>query len=207
MKISKVASLEMLILGVGSSSGESADEGDGNLGGPPIFEGAARSYLGYGSSGEESSEEGEVTLVGTYIEESMGEETAEGKEETSGRVQGSDEIDLEGEEVDRVVLSPILRRVREEEQGDSSLRVTGEWGSHAEGRMKGTGSAVKTPPGTRGPEGGDGEKDAGRNPDDEGGAVLEEPEGKGEWCQEPLRCDQALFPKGNVRRGDGPWGK
>ena len=60
-------------LGVGSSSGESADEGEGNLRGPPIAKGAARSYLGYGSSGEESSEEGEGTLVCTDMEESMGE--------------------------------------------------------------------------------------------------------------------------------------
>jgi len=72
---------------------------------------------------------------------------------------------MEGEEVDRVVSPPILKRVREEEQRDSPLRATGEWGSHAEGRVKGTGPAVKPPPGTRSPEGGGGEKGAGRNPE------------------------------------------
>jgi len=61
MNIPQVARLEeRLSCGVGFSSGESADEGEGNLRGPPIVKGAARSYLGYGSSGEESSEEGEA---------------------------------------------------------------------------------------------------------------------------------------------------
>jgi len=55
--------------------------------------------------------------------------------------------------------------VREEEQRDSLLRVTGEWGSHTEGRVKGTGPAVKPPPGTRSSEAGGGEKGAGRNPE------------------------------------------
>jgi len=72
---------------------------------------------------------------------------------------------MKGEEVDRVVSPPILNRVREEEQTDSPLRVTGEWGSHSEGQVKGTGPAVKPPPGTRSPEGGGGEKGAGRNPE------------------------------------------
>jgi len=48
---------------------------------------------------------------------------------------------MEGEEVDRVVSPPMLKRVREEEQRDSSLLVTGSEG-HAEGRVKGTGPAV-----------------------------------------------------------------
>ena len=103
--------------------------------------------------------------MGTDMEESMGEEPAQTQEETSDRVQGSDEIDLEGEEVNRVVLPPILKRVREEEQRDSPLRVNGKWESHAEGRVKGTGPAVKPSPGTRSPEGGGGEKDACRNPE------------------------------------------
>jgi len=72
---------------------------------------------------------------------------------------------MEGEEVDRVLSPPILKRVREEEQRDSPLWVTGEWGSHTEGRVKGTGPAVKPPPGTRSPEGEGGEKGAGRNPE------------------------------------------
>jgi len=206
---------------------------------------------------------------------------------------------MEGEEVDRVVSPPILKRVREEEQRDSPLRVTGEWGSHTEDRVKGTDPAVKSPPGTRNPEGGGWEKGAGRNPevhpgtgmsirqvarwedrpscgvgsssgesaeegggtlrgpsvvrgsarfhlgygssgeesseegegtpvdtdtevsmggepvqgqegtsiggqspDDESGAVLEEPEGKEEGCREPLRGDQALFPRGMMSGGE-----
>ena len=40
----------------------------------------------------------------------MGEEPAQGQEETSDRVQGSDKIDSEGEEVNRVVLPPILKK-------------------------------------------------------------------------------------------------
>ena len=45
---------------------------------------------------------------------------------------------VEGEEVDRVVSPPILKRVREEEQRDSPLWVTGELGSHAEGHPPGS---------------------------------------------------------------------
>ena len=61
------------------ASGESVEEGKSNPGEPPIFDGAAESYLGYGSSDEEFAEEGEVTLVGTDGEESLGNEPAQGK--------------------------------------------------------------------------------------------------------------------------------
>ena len=50
---------------------------------------------------------------------------------------------VEGEEVDRVVSPPILKRDRKEEQGAIPLWVTGELGS----------PTVKPPPGTRSPEG------------------------------------------------------
>ena len=53
---------------------------------------------------------------------------------------------VEGEEVDRVVSPPILKRDRKEEQGAIPLWVTGELGS----------PTVKPPPGTRSPEGGAG---------------------------------------------------
>ena len=48
----------------------------------------------------------------------------------------------------------------------------------------------------------------GQSPDDEGGAVLEEPEGKGEGCREPLKDDQALSPRGIMSGGemDLVWG-
>lgn len=58
VKVSRVTILERLSWGVGLSSGESVEE-------PPVFDGAAESYLGYGSSDEEFAEEGEVTVVGT----------------------------------------------------------------------------------------------------------------------------------------------
>ena len=60
---------EGLSCGVGSSSGESANEGEATLGGPPVVRGSARFHLGY-----ESSEEGENNLGGTNMDESMGEE-------------------------------------------------------------------------------------------------------------------------------------
>ena len=67
MSIPQVARLEKrLSCGVGSSSGESADEGEGTLRRPPVIRESARCHLGYGSSGEESSE-GENILVGTDI--------------------------------------------------------------------------------------------------------------------------------------------
>ena len=53
---------------------------------------------------------------------------------------------VEGEEVDRLVSPPILKRDREEEQRASPLWATGELGS----------PTVKSPPGTRSPEGGAG---------------------------------------------------
>jgi hypothetical protein len=62
---------EGLSCGVGSSSGESADEEETTLRGPSVIRGLARFHLGYGSSGEESSGAGESILVGT--DESMGE--------------------------------------------------------------------------------------------------------------------------------------
>ena len=60
---------EGLSSGVGSSSGESADEVETTLRGPSVVRGSTRFHLGYGSS-----EEGESILVGTDMDESMGEE-------------------------------------------------------------------------------------------------------------------------------------
>jgi len=69
MSIHQVARLEdRPSCGVGSSSGESAEEGEGTLRGPSVVRGSARFHLGYGSS-----EEGEGTPVGTDTEMSMGE--------------------------------------------------------------------------------------------------------------------------------------
>ena len=45
-------------------------------------------------------------------------------------------------------------------------------------------------------QGQEGTSIGGRSPDDESGAVLEESEGKEVGCLEPLRGDQALFPRG-----------
>jgi len=42
----------------------------------------------------------------------------------------------------------------------------------------------------------------GQSPDDENGAVLEEPEGKEEGCREPLRGNQALFPRRMMSGGE-----
>jgi len=73
MNISQMASLEeRLSLGVGSSSEESANEGEGALREPPVVKESTGFHLGSGSSGDESSEEGEGTLVGPDMEEAMG---------------------------------------------------------------------------------------------------------------------------------------
>ena len=69
MSIPQVARLEKrLSCGVGSSSGKSADEGEGTLRRPPVIRESAGCHLGYGSS-----EEGEGTLLGTDMEVSMEE--------------------------------------------------------------------------------------------------------------------------------------
>ena len=61
ISIPQVARLEeRLSCRVGSSSGESADEGECTPREPLVVRESARCHLGYGSSGEESSEEGEV---------------------------------------------------------------------------------------------------------------------------------------------------
>jgi len=79
MSIPQVARLEdRPSCGVGSSSGESAEEGEGTLRGPPVVRESARFHLGYGSSGEESSEEGEGTPVDMDTEVSMGGRTSPG---------------------------------------------------------------------------------------------------------------------------------
>jgi hypothetical protein len=67
----------------------------------------------------------------------------------SANIQGL-KRSVEEEEVDRVASSPILKRVREEEQRDSPIWVTGKLGST---------------PGTRSPVGGCREKGAGQNPE------------------------------------------
>jgi len=135
MNIPQVARLEdRPSCGIGSSSGESADEGEGTLGGPPVVRESARFHLGYGSSGEESSEEGEGTLVGTDKEVSMGGEPVQGQEGTSVGGQSPDddesgavleehegEIDNEGEEDGAVTVlklsNGVMFRVPIEVQG------------------------------------------------------------------------------------------
>jgi hypothetical protein len=77
---------------------------------------------------------------------------------------------MEGEEVDREVSPPILKRERKEEQPENHLWVTGELGS----------PTVKPPPDTWSPEGGGGEMNlVGGNkpvevPDPEDSSTMEE---------------------------------
>ena len=100
---------------------------------------------------------------------------------------------MEGEEVDREVSPPILKRERKEEQPENHLWVTGELGS----------PTVKPPPDTWSPEGGGGEMNlVGGNkpvevPDPEDSSTMEESVVKfsGQRRKEPLVGDLVSSPE------------
>ena len=119
MSIPQVARLEKrLSCGIGSSSGESADEGEGTLRRPPVIRESARCHLGYGSS-----EEGGRHPSGHGHGSVHGGEPVQGQEGTSVGGQSPDdesgavleepegEIDNEGEEDGAVTVLKLSNGV------------------------------------------------------------------------------------------------
>ena len=64
------------------------------------------------------------------------------------------------------------------------------------GSSEGEGTDMEVSMGGEPVRGQEGASVGGQSPDDESGTVLEEPEGKEDGSREPLRGDQALFPRG-----------